>query len=181
MSVLLHVLCVYRVLFCAVPETLADFPDPHFGRSHSSDRHWDRSSHPGDHSQRIWQLHHPNHCPSSQHRDELQQGHGPGQRPGVYKGSVTDCHFTIWPLGWNSFPSWCSLKLLCELVPLRGGIGWGRVHFTLLGLCSGWHLMKVVPSIKLGRIIMSFSVSSVVNFIYLAQDFYSLTLRKDAN
>ncbi|MEQ2190775.1 Multidrug resistance-associated protein 5 [Xenoophorus captivus] len=43
----------------------------------------DRSPHPGDHSQCLWQLHHSDHRTSSQHSDELQQGHGPGQRPGV--------------------------------------------------------------------------------------------------
>ncbi len=27
----------------------------------------------------------------AEHGDELQQGHGPGQRPGVYKGCITEC------------------------------------------------------------------------------------------
>lgn len=61
------------------------FPDPDSGRSHGSDRHGDGPSHPGDHSQRVWQLHHPHHCPPSQHSDELQQDHGHGKRPGANK------------------------------------------------------------------------------------------------
>ena len=74
----------YSFLCCSV------FPGSHPGRGDSSHRHGDRSSHPGNHSLWVWQLHHPHHRPPSQHSDELQQGHGPGQRPGVYKCNRTD-------------------------------------------------------------------------------------------
>lgn len=65
------------------------FPDPDSGRGHGSDRHGDGPSHPGDHSQRVWQLHHSHHCPPSQHSDELQQDHGHGTRPGALQCITT--------------------------------------------------------------------------------------------
>lgn len=67
--------------------------DPHTGWSHSSYWHRDRSSHPDDPAQCVWQLHHVSHSPSSQHGDELLQSHGPGQRPG--RSEATERKWTV--------------------------------------------------------------------------------------
>lgn len=104
----IHLSLLFRIVSIILSQCLISFVlflGSYFGRGDSSHRHRDRSSHPGNHSLCVWQLHHPNYRPSSQHSDELQQGHGPGQRPGVYKGNMTDCVIARICALVDSFPS----------------------------------------------------------------------------
>lgn len=128
------------------------FKDPFIGWGNSSHWHRHRSSHPGDHSHCVWQLHYSHHRPSSQHSDELQQSHGHGQRPGEYKCSMSDCETRSG--GWNSIVDVIFPKLLCVWYDW-----WDEtVHVSLEQFSR---LLMVADNMKSTQVVTSLCVSAL--------------------